>query len=75
MTGRMDQDVKTFMQTVYQSSLSYRSAFGISKDGRPILTPYYSGGTAYDDCSVDVCNGLEINGHYMYVTTFFHPYI
>jgi len=30
---------------------------------------------AVDDCDVDVCNGMEIGGNYMYVSTFFHPYI
>lgn len=53
----------------------YRSVFGISKDGRPIYTPYYSNGIAYSDCDVDMCNGIMINGQYSYVTTFFHPYI
>lgn len=55
-------------------AIPYRSALGIAKDGRPILSPYYNAGTAYDDCEVDVCNGRDINGHYQYVSTFFHPY-
>lgn len=29
----------------------------------------------YNDCDVDVCNGMKIGGHYAYVATFFHPYI
>lgn len=57
------------------AAVPYRSAFGMSKDGRPILSPFHGNGIAYSDCEVDVCNGLEINGHYMYATTFFHPYI
>lgn len=48
---------------------------GISKDGRPILGPYKKDGTSYSDCEVDICNGVEIAGQYMYVNTFFHPYI
>jgi len=42
------------------------------------MSPYYTSGSsqvAVDDCDVDVCNGLEISGNYMYVSTFFHPYI
>lgn len=53
----------------------YRSAFGISKDGRPIYGPYHGNMQSYADCDVDVCNGLYINGHYSYVSTWFHPYI
>jgi hypothetical protein len=53
----------------------YREVFGLSFDGRPIYSPYYNDGTAYGDCDVDVCNGMEIDGEYAYVATFFHPYI
>lgn len=70
----MKQDVKTYMQFGWLG-MPYRTAIGISKDGRPILSPYQNNGQAYDDCEVDVCNGLMVNGHYMYATTFFHPYI
>lgn len=49
--------------------------FGLAKDGRPIYTPYYDNLKPYDDCDVDVCNGLMIGDHYAYVSTFFHPYI
>lgn len=73
-SGAMDQDLKTIMAEGW-AQCPYRSALAISKDGRPILTPYYSGGVAYSDCEVDICNGLDINGHYQYATTFFHPYI
>lgn len=62
------------IKTAY-SKLPYRSVFGISKDGRPIYTPMYDGGKTYKDCEVDICNGLEINGHYSYVSTLFHPYV
>merc|ERR1712046_111831 len=44
-------------------------------DGRPIVSPYKNNGKAYDHCEVDVCNGITVNGHYMYAATFFHPYI
>merc|ERR1712146_12515 len=56
----------------------YHSAspcLAISKDGRPILGPYKQDGTSYSDCDVDACNGVELDGSYMYATTFFHPYI
>lgn len=74
-TGRVDQGVKEMTKEVYTQHLSYRSVLGISKDGRPIYTPYHSGGTAYTSCEVDVCNGMEIDGNYAYVATEFHPYI
>ena len=48
---------------------------GIVKDGRPVYTPMHGGGKTIDSCEVDVCNGLELNGHYSYVSTLFHPYI
>lgn len=38
----------------------YRSVFGVSKDGRPIYTPYFGNGYEYDDCEIDMCNGIEI---------------
>lgn len=72
-TEPINQDIKTLMEFVWLDK-PYRSAIGVSKDGRPILSPYYNNGTAYTDCEVDVCNGITINGHYMYATTFFHPY-
>jgi hypothetical protein len=52
----------------------YRAAAGISKDGRPIYSPYHGNMKSYGDCEVDVCNGKMINGHYSYVSTWFHPY-
>ena len=70
----MDDDLKTIMQSQWEA-MPYRSAFAISKDGRPILSPYHGNKQAYSDCQVDVCNGLTINGHYMYASTFFHPYM
>lgn len=53
----------------------YRSAMGIAKDGRPIYGPYYGNMKSYEDCEVDICNGRMINGHYSYVSTWFHPYV
>lgn len=73
-SGPMNQDVKTLMEDVWKA-VPYRTPVGIAKDGRPILSPYKNNGMPYDDCEVDVCNGVEIGGHYMYATTFFHPYI
>ena len=58
----MDQDVKTYMQEMWLANMAYTSAFGIAKDGRPVLSPYKNGGTAWGDCEVDVCNGVTING-------------
>lgn len=74
-SGHMSGDVNTVTREVWKGNKPYRSAFGISKDGRPMLSPMYGNGAEYDYCSVDVCNGMDINGNYMYVTTFFHPYI
>ena len=71
--GQKDQEVLALVETAYRN-LRYRSVYGISKDGRPIYTPYHGNGQTYGDCDVDVCNGLEIGGHYAYVSTLFHPY-
>jgi hypothetical protein len=62
-------------KTAYTEGLPYRSVLGLAKDGRPVYTPFYSDLKAYDDCEVDVCNGISLNGHYSYVSTFTHPYI
>ena len=53
----------------------FREVFGLSFDGRPIYSPYYSDGKLYEGCDVDVCNGLFIDGEYGYVTTIFHPFV
>jgi hypothetical protein len=60
---------------VYTEKMAYRSVLGLAKDGRPVYTPIYSGGSSYDDCDIDVCNGIFLNGHYAYVSTLNHPYI
>ena len=51
----------------------FREAIGLSRDGRPIYSPYFSDGKKY--CDVDVCNGRVINGEYAYVATDYFPYI
>ena len=53
----------------------FRTVIGIAKDGRPILSPFKDGGKLYSDCEVDVCNGITVDGKYMYATTIFHPYV
>ena len=68
-------DVLEVIRTVYGDDLPYRSVLGISKDGRPIYSPLYDNGKEYTGCDVDICNGIEFDGHYSYVTTLFHPYI
>lgn len=60
--------------TAYTKSLPFRSVYGLAKDGRPIYTPFKNDGETYDDCDVDVCNGVKFDGHYSYVATLFHPY-
>lgn len=67
-------DVISSIRSAYELR-PYRTLVGISKDGRPIYSPYYSNGRTYSDCDVDICNGKEINGHYAYVSTLFHPYV
>ena len=69
----MNQDPSTFMQSSW-SAVPYRTAIGISKDGRIIWSPYSSGSNPYAYCDVDVCNGISVNGFYGYATTFFAPY-
>lgn len=36
------EDYKTEVARAYTQNLPYRSVYGISKDGRPIYTPYYN---------------------------------
>jgi len=73
-TGRNTDDIKTQMQTAWQAKPD-SDVLGIAKDGRPIMTPYHNNLQSYGDCEVDVCNGMMIGGNYMYVSTFFHPYV
>jgi hypothetical protein len=74
-SGPFNGDVVDTIKSAYTTGMPYRSVFGIVKDGRPVYTPMHGGDQVYDDCDVDVCNGVTINGHYSYVTTLFHPYI
>ena len=73
--GSGQMDVMNRTREVYNANLNYRSVLGISKDGRPIYTPFHNNGQEYSGCDVDICNGIEIGGHYSYVSTMFHPYI
>ena len=47
---------------------------GIAKDGHIIYGPLKQGGSYYQPCDVDICNGRYINNQYAYVMTNFHPY-
>lgn len=47
---------------------------GLALDGHIIYAPWKDYMNLWDDCDVDVCNGLEINGNYGYAMTNFHPY-
>lgn len=67
-------DVLQQYRDVFKTKLPYRSVFGLAKDGRPIYTPYHGNLKTYSECDVDYCNGLNIGGHYAYVTTFFYPW-
>jgi hypothetical protein len=51
-------DFRTYMETEWMK-VPYQSAFAVSKDGRPIYTPYHSGGQKRENCDVDVCNGFD----------------
>lgn len=47
---------------------------GLALDGHVIYGPWKSNTNTWDDCDVDVCNGLTVNGDYAYAMTNFHPY-
>lgn len=73
-----DEDIKDQMVAAWDQS-PYRSVVGLSKDGRPIYSPYYTDDAGekaeYDPCNQDICNGQIIDDEYAYFSTFFHPYI
>eukprot|EP00347_Sterkiella_histriomuscorum_P020863 403336175 len=50
------------------------SPIGIARDGHMIVGPYNSNGVLWQPCQLDVCNGVTINGNYVYAVTMFHPY-
>ncbi|CDW88160.1 UNKNOWN [Stylonychia lemnae] len=50
------------------------TVIGIARDGHSILGPFRSDGQLWEPCDIDICNGVEIEGVYYYVTTLFHPY-
>lgn len=47
---------------------------GIAKDGHMIVGPYKSAGALWQPCDVDACNGVTVNGEYVYASTLFFPY-
>lgn len=60
----------------YDSSLDRALIpIGVARDGRRIIGPYDSNGNYWQPCDVDFCNGLYINGEYVYAATVFFPYI
>lgn len=66
---------KTSTSTYMASSVSKTpSPIGIALDGHAIYSPWKSTSSQWDQCDVDVCNGLTVNGVYGYATTTFHPY-
>lgn len=72
-SGAFDGDIVERIEEGF-ADMQYRSVLGISKDGRPMYSMYYDNGNEYDPCDLDVCNGLEVNGNYVYVSTLFHPF-
>ena len=63
------------IKSTFKKEQPYRAVVGLSKDGRPIMNPYYDNGKSYDACDVDVCNGYWAGDDYFYVSTFFHPWV
>ena len=48
-------DLKAHMETNWLN-IPYQSALGVSKDGRPIYTPYNGNGLKRENCGVDICS-------------------
>merc|ERR1711898_48266 len=72
--GNFDGDAKSYSETSWLA-IPYQSALGVSKDGRPIYSPYNNNGQRRENCDVDICNGFtDSNGNYAYQSTFHHPY-
>jgi len=69
------KDMVSYVLTGFDSATDRNKVLGIARDGHIIYGPYDSNGKTWDDCDVDVCNGLTVDGSYAYVTTGFHPYI
>ncbi|MFN9900945.1 MAG: hypothetical protein ACK55Z_19625 [bacterium] len=56
----MNQDPSDFMKQAW-TTIPYRTAIGIAKDGRIIWSPISGGSNPYSYCDVDVCNGISVN--------------
>ena len=74
ITMKFNGDPKERMIEAYSTYMPYRSVIGVSKDGRPIFSPYYDNGKSLNACDLDLCNGIMINNQYVYISTPFHPY-
>jgi hypothetical protein len=72
--GDGKDDIAHFIANSW-SKKPFRTALGVSKDGRVIYSPLYNNGSAYASCDVDLCNGRLIGGQYAYVATLFHPFV
>lgn len=69
------KDLKSYILTGFSSTNDRLKVVGMARDGRIIYGPYNADGKTWDDCDVDVCNGLTVDGSYSYATTTFHPYV
>jgi len=56
-------DPRTYSENIFTAAgKNNLQPIGIGKDGFIIYGPYDSNGNLWDDCAVDVCNGLWIDG-------------
>lgn len=55
-------------------SFGHQEPIGIAKDGHIIWGPKNAEGQEWNDCELDICNGLFVDGFYGYAATNYFPY-
>eukprot|EP00347_Sterkiella_histriomuscorum_P013180 403365703 len=60
--------------TIKKAGFAKITYVGIARDGHMIIGPFNSAGHLWQPRDLDACNGLKIDGNYVYAMSMFHPY-
>ena len=67
-------DLKGYALSAYTATSKQITILGIAKDGHKIIGPYDDSGELINCSTLDVCNGMTLDGSYVYVYTNTFPY-
>lgn len=67
------EDTVPYVEAAY-SRFGSQEPIGVAMDGHIIWGPLDSTGMAWNDCELDVCNGVFVDGWYGYASSYYFPY-